>query len=97
MADYEDIYELKDFDRLREQVTVATMVYVQAALAGTPTAADIAFSLEVLQNPVEWSKRITWLALADNVNAAVPAIQAVSDSVVQTNVNTACDALVGGF
>lgn len=95
MATYLELHSLASNSDLQDKVEVAVIKKAQALIdAGNLTANAKAWCEEVLANPRSKGTDILYYVLAANSDAAVSAIQDATDSAIQTNVNTAVDALI---
>ena len=97
MATYAELFELRSNSPLRNRVAVAIIIKAQSLIDGaTPTAAQIAWANAALQGPVDKAGEILNYVLAANKDASESQILDASDSAIQTNVDTAVDALIAG-
>lgn len=97
MATYQELFDLRSNDALRNKVSVAVVVKAQSLLDGaTPSAAEVAWANAAISNPVEKANVLLNYVLAANKSANVAAITGASDSAIQTNVDAAVDALIVG-
>jgi len=97
MSTYTEIYDLKTDSVLRNKIAVAAVIKAQKFIDGaTPTADELNWANNTLRSPVgEADKLINYLLAANNTSTKTTIIGA-TDSSIQTNVDKAVDALVGG-
>jgi len=97
MATYTELFDLKSNDALKNKITVAVVVKANALISAvTPTASEITWADNVLSNPSIESSRLINYVLAANKSATVAQISSATDSAIQTNVDEAVDAIIGG-
>ena len=99
MATLEELAGLpgsEGWDDLRHKVTVAAAIKAVAiAELVTPTAGQLAWARELLENPQAQADQIIHYVVAANESAAVAAILAADDATIQANVDAAVDKLLG--
>jgi hypothetical protein len=97
MATYQELFDLRSNDALRNKVAVACVKKAQALLALTPPTADqVAWASSTLTSPVAQANKIYEYVLAANSAATVSAITNATDAAIQANVDAAADALITG-
>lgn len=97
MATYQELFELRADSPLRNRVTVAVVVKAQVLIDGaTPTAAEIVWADEALKSPVSKASQILNYVLAVNKSATIGNILGAADTAIQSNVDSAVDALIAG-
>ena len=96
MATYEELYDLRNNEPLKNKIAVAAVVAAEAKLSGTPTAAQATWARGVISSPSGTAKQLVNLVLAANKSLAVSVIQAASDSAIQSNVDAVIDGLIAG-
>ncbi len=97
MATYQELFDLRSDSSLRNKVAVACVKKAQALLAGgTPTANEVARASSTLSSPIAQADKLFAYVLAANSAATVSQIQNATDTAIQTNVDTAADALIAG-
>lgn|SRR5574337_99638 len=98
---YKDLYEIAQSSDpsvsvLNKQLAVAVVVKAQViiALGATSTASQKAWAQSALKDPTQYVHQLLLYALAANQTLTLAAIQAgIADATVQTNVNSAVDAI----
>ncbi len=97
MASYTDLFELRSdsvlINRIAVAVTIKAQVYVDGA---TPTADELAWASRVLIAPRPEAEKLLHYMVALNNTATISQITGSSDATLQTAVDAAVDALVGG-
>lgn len=97
MATYAELYDLRTNSALKNKITVAVGVKAAAILdAGTPTAAQVAWAKEAIENPASKADALLNYLLASNASATTGQITGATDSAIQTKVNTAVDTIIAG-
>ncbi len=96
MATYQELFDLRADSPLRNRVTIGVIVKAQALIDGVPAASKIAWAEDALKNPVGKGTEILHYILAVNKSLTVGNIQGQADTAIQTNVDTAVDALIAG-
>jgi len=96
MATYTELFSIRNDPDLKEKVTVSTWIKAQELLDATPTAAEVTWASETLENPSERADQIMNYVLAANKAKTLAQIQAATDTAIQTNVDAAVDALIAG-
>lgn len=98
MASYLELRGLFGDDDLRNKVTTAIVINIEAKLnqASSPESTVNAkkFALDVIENPDTWGQKILALVLAANGNLAVATIQGAADNAIQTNVDDVIDGII---
>ena len=93
MATYQELFDLRSNDALRNKVAVACIVASEAirteAVNTTNHAARLVWAKAVFQNPNSESERMLWAILAQNAALTVSQITTASDASIQTAVNNA--------
>ena len=99
MASYTDLYDIRQDSVLINRVSIAVAIKAQTYIDGaTPTADELNWAAKVLPlngGRTEAEKLLQYL-LASNNTAAIAAITGASDATIQTAVDAAVNALVGG-
>lgn len=88
MASCTEIRALFSNDELRNRITVATVIASNAALAGTPTAAQQKFANWVFSNPDQAGSRVLMAVLAANNTFTAAQITGATDATLQSAVNS---------
>jgi hypothetical protein len=100
MATYVELFNLRSDSELRNRIAVACVVAAETIRTEddqTPNHADrVAWSAAVLLDPVRQAERMLWLLLASSKEATVEQIRAVSDSVIQSAVDSAVNLFAIG-
>lgn len=96
MATYQELFDLRSNSDLRNKVAVACVKKAQALLDGTPTTDQVAWASSTLASPIAQADKIFAYVLAANSAATVAQITSATDAAIQTNVDTAADALITG-
>lgn len=97
MATYLELFALRSDSDLNDKIAVAVAKKAQAIIdEATPTAAEIAWANEAINNPVAKAGTLINYVLAANSEATPAQITGASDASIQTNVNAAVDALIAG-
>ncbi len=93
MATYAELLTASANDALRQKVRVACIIAaetVRSEAEATPNHANrMLWAKSVFMNPEAEGNRMLWAVLAQNKAAALAAILAASDAIVQTNVDAA--------
>lgn len=79
---------------LRTRIQAAIAIKAHALVGGTPTATQLAWALEALENPASKVDMVMNYMLAAKESAAVSAITDATDTVIQTNTDNAVDTLI---
>lgn len=97
MATYLELFALRSNSDLIDKITVAVVKKAQSLLdGGAPTAAEVAWANDAIQSPVEKAKTLTNYVLAANSGLTTGQITSATDAAIQTNVDSAVDALIAG-
>lgn len=97
MATYQEIFDLKSNNSLRNKIAVAVVIKAGVLIDKTPPSAnDIAWANNAIHDPLAMAEKIMNYVLAANKSATVAQINAATDSAIQTNVDAAVDKLVAG-
>ena len=97
MATYAELFELRNDSSLRNRVAVAVIKKAQDLIdLTTPTADQITWANDAIDNPASKAGPILNYVLAANSSATVSQIQGASDTAIQANVDSAVDALIAG-
>lgn len=95
MATYEELFDIANTDSLlSNRIAVAVSIKATALVDGTPSAGQLVWATEALQNPRSKVKEVLHYILATDNAATVAQIEGASDSTIQTRCNSAVDALV---
>lgn len=100
MATYLELAQINDsssdWNDFRAKVAVA--VAVKATLIidqATPTAEALAWAKGAITGPTQAVSDVLWYVIASNDNLAISAILSATDNAIQSNVNSAIDAIYG--
>jgi len=97
MASYQELFDLKRDSALRNKIAVACVKKAQTLMDGaTPTANQITWSSNALENPIQMADKIMHYVIAANSTANANQISNATDAAIQSNVNAAADALIAG-
>lgn len=97
MATYSEIFDLNSNSALRNRISVAVTVKAKDYIKGaTPSSNQLTWAKQALSFPEVEAEKLLRFMLADNNGLTTTQIQNATDSSIQTGVNTAVDALVGG-
>ena len=97
MATLIELFDLSSDETLRNKIASASAKKAQTLIDGvTPTAAEIAWANNTIIDPLGRANVLINYVLAANSAASVAAIQGATDNAIQTNVDTAVDALIAG-
>ena len=97
MATYLELKVLTQDIALRDKVEIAVDVKAAAILDdGAATTAEVDWASEAIMNPSLRAVEILNYVLAVNKGLSVEAIQGASDAAIQSNVDTAVDAIISG-
>lgn len=97
MATYSELFAIQNDATLRNKIQVAVTVKAQSLLdLASPTANQVLWASNALNNPTQTMVRIMPYVLAANKSATQSQITGASDSAVQTNVDAAVDKLIAG-
>ena len=97
MASYTDLFELRSDSVLINRIAVAVTIKAQTYVDGLiPTPDELAWASRVLIAPRPEAGKMLHYLVAQNNTAAVVQITGASDATLQTAVDAAVDALVGG-
>lgn len=98
MATYLELKQLSEDATLIEKLTTAVAITAynigQEPLVEPVSEGRRRWAKEALINPSLTASKIIWLLLAENKNATVAQIQAVTDATLQTAVDNAVDLLL---
>ena len=94
MATYLELRQLMNDADLPNRVDVATIVFAEGLLSGTPTAADKAWASLVFSNPSSEGMKVLMAVLAANKAATLAQIQSATDETLQTQVDLIAPNLV---
>lgn len=100
MATYLELAEIggeAGYPAFRKKVRVAAADKATRLLGGaTPTANEVAWAVDALRDPDGKGDELIAYVLASNKGATIAAILSASDNAIQTNVDTAADAIIAG-
>ena len=100
MASYEELADLRNFPRLKDQVRVAVVVAASDISLEDPATVNHANRLIwarwTLRTPETAGRQMRPAVLALNQSATVNQIQTATDAVVQANVNATVDLFADG-
>jgi len=95
MATYAELFDLLSNSTLRNKVQVAVTKKAQSLIdIAVPNANQIQWANIALTNPERMLDKLYPYVLAANSGATSAAIQAATDSTIQTNVDAAADKLI---
>ncbi|MCK4501122.1 hypothetical protein KAU11_11545 [Candidatus Babeliales bacterium] len=99
MATFIELMDLRDDNMLRNRVTVALTIKAvdMVDAANTPTAEQQKWASAVFTNPMQQGKVAFIAVLADNAALTRQAIIDVTDTQIQTSVDSLVDSLVVAF
>ena len=85
-----------DWTQLIEKIRVACVIKAAAVIdSATPPAAMLTWANNTIKNPNAAGSDIAFYIVAANASATLAQIYAATDEAVQTNVDSAIDALYG--
>ena len=87
MATYLELRKLIVDEDLPNKVQMATVVYAEGLISGTPTLADQNYAAAVFSSPRSESTKVLMAVLAANKALTVAQIQGASDAAIQTQVD----------
>ena len=97
MATYSELYALKSHDVLMHNVFVAIIKKAQSLLdLTTPSPDQVKWANNAISNPNSMGNKILFYILAANSGLTTLQITSATDAAIQTNVNSAVDALIAG-
>lgn len=97
MATYSELYDLHDYEPLRQRVAVAVSVKAQNLVdLSTPTAAQVTWAEAALKNPLSETDKLFRYLLAKNNALTVDQIKNATDSSIQNQVDSAVDTIITG-
>mgnify|MGYP007073271500 FL=1 len=97
MADYDELYGIIQDSTLRNKVAVAVAIKAQVYIdGGTPTSDELTWASRAIKNTRSVAAEIMPYVIAANKDSSVAQITGATDAAIQTNVDAAVDALVGG-
>ena len=97
MATYLELFTLRSDSNLQDKITIAVIKKAQSLLdKTTPTANEVTWAAEAISNPSIKAKSLINYILAVNDGLTVSQIKEASDVSIQTNVDSAVDALIVG-
>ena len=97
MATYLDLFGLGSDSDLQDKIVVAVIKKAQTLLdVGTPTTDQVTWASGAIDNPSGKAKSLLQYVLAANSGMTVAQIQGASDAAIQSNVDSAVDALIAG-
>ena len=94
MATYTEIRDLFNNSDLKNRIEVAVIVYAQALMSQTPSAAQKAWIANVLQVPTAEATKVMLGVLAANKGLSQAQILAASDTAIQTQVDLIVPILI---
>jgi hypothetical protein len=98
MATYEELFDLRSNSVMRNKVAVAVVIKAETLLTDvTPSANQVAWAVTALASPISVANDLWGFVLAANSTATVAAITNATDTTIQTNVDTAADAIIAGM
>lgn len=99
MATYTELSRIQDdaqWNVFLNRVQVACAIKAAAIIDSVaPTQTQLDWAVATIKYPVQAGRDIVYYVIAKNANATLTQIYTASDSAVQTNVNSAVDALLG--
>lgn len=97
MATYTELYDLYSDASLRNKITVAVTKKAQSLIdSATPTAAQVTWAQEAIQQPAEKAETLFKYVLAKNSTLTVAQIKGATDSAIQSQIDAAVDVLIAG-
>lgn len=97
MATYLELYDLHNDESLRHRVAVAVTIKAQSLLnLATPTAGQVTWAIEALNNPLTKTDQLFRYVLAVNNALTTAQITSATDSAIQTQINSAVDKIISG-
>jgi len=97
MASYTELRQQFTNDTLRNRVSVACVIAANTLLTGTPTLAQQKFAESVFSNPDVVGSKVLMAVLATNNALTTAQIGAVTDTQLQTAVNSVIPNLVAAM
>lgn len=96
MATLAELRDLYTDDGLRNKITSAVTIaaYNLIKAGETPSDAEKAFAVAVMNNPDSVGEKVTKMVLAANASATVAQIVGASDSLIQSSVSEIIPTLV---
>lgn len=94
MASYTELRDLFNNSELRNKVEVATIIYAQSIMSGTPSKDQKAWIAQVLQVPVVEAVKIMLGVLAANNELTQSQILSASDAAIQEQVDLIAPILI---
>ena len=94
MATYQELFGLRTNSELQNKIAVAVTVAAQAKLAGTPTSAQAAWAIGVLNNPSGAAAAVINAVLAANKASSAATILAATDATIQSSVDAVIDGII---
>lgn len=97
MAEYIELYDVRANTTLMNRLTVASMISAQRLIDKvTPTVDEINFATDVLANPDNTAGSVMNYVIGKNNTSSISQILTASDTVLQSQVDTAIDAIIAG-
>ena len=93
-AELRSIFGSAEGDEFRKKVEVAVAIKAQTLIDGTPTAGQLAWAQEALEDPSSKATVVMNYMISVNKGLAIASITGAADASIQTNTNSAIDALV---
>lgn len=97
MATYKEIFDIQSDDSLRNRISVACLVTAHAISIESDATVNhanrVIWAKEVLNDPTNMATKMLRIALAANKDVTSAQIRAVSDSALQTLVNSSVNVL----
>lgn len=96
MATYEELFDLRINTGLRNKIAVACVKKAESYITGSTDSTRLQWADNTISGPVSQADKIINYVLAANSNSSVSSILGATDSAIQSNVDTAVDALTAG-
>lgn len=97
MATYDELRDVLTTaigDPLKSRLVVAITIKAQTLVDGTPTAGQLLWAQEALADPISKVPQVLNYMVASNKGSAQAVITGAADALVQSQTNSAIDALV---
>ena len=95
-AELATVYRADEWTQLIEKIRVACAIKATAVIDSvTPSTAMLSWAESAIKNPRQAGDNIAFYVVSANASATLAQIYAATDEAVQTNVDSAIDALYG--
>jgi hypothetical protein len=95
MATYNELFDLRSDDDLRNKLSVAVLIRAQEYLdLPVPSANQVQWASKALIDPIAQAEKLINYVLAVNKNLTVQQIESATDSAIQNNASKAIDVMV---